>query len=101
MLDLRRCSKSRSSRKRFPNVVVSFRRTDSTSGGTMANEKSRSGFSSKPASLFPLPDCGTAGSVGDTGKPLHTFTIITTHANALVRQIHDRMPVMYRRDMVG
>ena len=35
----------------------------------------------------------------DTGKPLYTFTIITTHANALLRPIHDRMPVMYRSDM--
>ena len=35
----------------------------------------------------------------ETGKPLYTFTIITTHANALLRQIHNRMPVMYRRDM--
>jgi len=35
----------------------------------------------------------------ETSKPLYTFTIITTHANALLRQIHDRMPVMYRRDM--
>ena len=34
-----------------------------------------------------------------TGKPLYSFTIITTHANALLRPIHDRMPVMYRRDM--
>jgi len=35
----------------------------------------------------------------DTGKPLYTFTIITTHANALLRPIHDRMPVMHRRDI--
>ena len=36
----------------------------------------------------------------DTGKPLYSFTIITTHANALLRPIHDRMPVMYRKDMI-
>jgi putative SOS response-associated peptidase YedK len=35
----------------------------------------------------------------DTGKPLYTFTIITTRANALVSRIHDRMPVIYDRDM--
>jgi len=35
----------------------------------------------------------------ETGKPLYTFTIITSHANALLRRIHNRMPVMYRRDM--
>jgi putative SOS response-associated peptidase YedK len=35
----------------------------------------------------------------ETGKPLYTFTIITTHANALLRRIHNRMPVMYRKDM--
>jgi len=42
-----------------------------------------------------LWDCGIGR---ETGKPLYTFTIITTHANALLRPIHDRMPVMYRRD---
>jgi SOS response associated peptidase (SRAP) len=31
----------------------------------------------------------------DTGRQLYTFTIITTRANALVRRIHDRMPVIY------
>ena len=30
---------------------------------------------------------------------VYTFTIITSHANALLRRIHHRMPVMYRRDM--
>ncbi|MGE5852628.1 MAG: SOS response-associated peptidase family protein [Deltaproteobacteria bacterium] len=35
----------------------------------------------------------------DTGKPRYTFTIITTHANSLLRRIHDRMPVMHRRDI--
>jgi putative SOS response-associated peptidase YedK len=29
-----------------------------------------------------------------TGEVLHTFTIITTEANELVRPIHDRMPVI-------
>jgi putative SOS response-associated peptidase YedK len=28
-------------------------------------------------------------------KELYSFTIITTEANALVRPIHDRMPVIY------
>jgi putative SOS response-associated peptidase YedK len=31
----------------------------------------------------------------DSGSQLYTFTIITTRANALVRRIHDRMPVIY------
>jgi putative SOS response-associated peptidase YedK len=31
----------------------------------------------------------------DTSSQLYTFTIITTRANALVRRIHDRMPVIY------
>ena len=35
----------------------------------------------------------------ENGKKLYSFTIITTRANALVSRIHDRMPVMYRRDM--
>jgi len=35
----------------------------------------------------------------DTGIGLHTFTIITTRANALLRQIHHRMPVIYDQEM--
>jgi putative SOS response-associated peptidase YedK len=31
----------------------------------------------------------------DSGSQVYTFTIVTTRANALVRQIHDRMPVIY------
>jgi putative SOS response-associated peptidase YedK len=50
-------------------------------------------------SLLPFLGCGTAWIDPETGKPLYSFTIITTHANALLRRIHDRMPVMYRRDM--
>jgi putative SOS response-associated peptidase YedK len=33
------------------------------------------------------------------GKELYSFTIITTEANALVRRIHNRMPVIYDREM--
>ena len=35
----------------------------------------------------------------DTGNVLNTFTIITTDPNALVRRIHNRMPVIYDRAM--
>jgi putative SOS response-associated peptidase YedK len=35
----------------------------------------------------------------DTGSQLYSFTIITTRANALVRGIHDRMPVIYDASM--
>jgi putative SOS response-associated peptidase YedK len=35
----------------------------------------------------------------DSGSELYTFTIITTQANALVRRIHDRMPVIYDAGM--
>jgi putative SOS response-associated peptidase YedK len=46
---------------------------------------------------FPgLWDCWTDR---DTGKSLYTFTIITTRANALMRRIHHRMPVIYDREM--
>ena len=32
------------------------------------------------------------------GDPLHTYTIITTAENDLIRQIHDRMPVILPKD---
>lgn len=32
------------------------------------------------------------------GKPLYSFTVITTAANELVAQIHDRMPAMLRAE---
>jgi putative SOS response-associated peptidase YedK len=35
----------------------------------------------------------------DTGTELYTFTIITTRANALLRPINDRMPVIYDKEM--
>ena len=35
----------------------------------------------------------------DLGSELYTFTIITTHANALLRPIHNRMPVIYDKEM--
>jgi putative SOS response-associated peptidase YedK len=33
------------------------------------------------------------------GNELYSFTIITTEANALLRPIHNRMPVIYDKDM--
>jgi putative SOS response-associated peptidase YedK len=35
----------------------------------------------------------------DTGSQLCTFTIITTRAKALLQRIHNRMPVIYDREM--
>lgn len=35
----------------------------------------------------------------DTGEQLFTFTIITTEPNALLKDIHDRMPVILRKDL--
>jgi putative SOS response-associated peptidase YedK len=32
-------------------------------------------------------------------EKLYSFTIITTRANALLSRIHDRMPVIYDREM--
>jgi putative SOS response-associated peptidase YedK len=46
----------------------------------------------KPFAFAGLWDCWLDR---DTGSELYTFTIITTRANALVRRIHDRMPVIY------
>jgi putative SOS response-associated peptidase YedK len=37
-------------------------------------------------SRWHLPDCG--------GKVLRTFTIITTYANEIIGELHDRMPVI-------
>jgi putative SOS response-associated peptidase YedK len=35
----------------------------------------------------------------DLGSELYTFTIITTRANALLQPIHNRMPVIYDKEM--
>src|ERR671919_2600537 len=48
--------------------------------------------SRKPFAFPGLWDCWVDR---DSGSELYTFTIITTRANALVRRIHDRMPVIY------
>jgi putative SOS response-associated peptidase YedK len=48
--------------------------------------------SREPFAFAVLSDCWLNR---DTGSQLYTFTIITTQANALLRRIHDRMPVIY------
>lgn len=35
----------------------------------------------------------------ETGDTLNTFTIITTEANKVVKAVHDRMPVILRKDL--
>jgi putative SOS response-associated peptidase YedK len=52
-------------------------------------------FKNRQPFVFPgLWDCWIDR---ETGKPLYSFTIITTHANALMRPIHNRMRVIYDR----
>jgi putative SOS response-associated peptidase YedK len=46
-----------------------------------------------------LPDCGIIGETRLAIKELYSFTIITTDANALLRPIHNRMPVIYDKEM--
>jgi SOS response associated peptidase (SRAP) len=54
-------------------------------------------FKTREPFAFPGPwDCWIDR---ETGKPLYTFTIITAHGNALLRPIHNRMPVMHRKDI--
>lgn len=50
----------------------------------------------KDGSLFSF--AGIWDSWGPEGKELYTCSIITTVANALVGKIHDRMPVILRRE---
>jgi hypothetical protein len=45
-------------------------------------------------SLHPPQGCGRTAS----GEWIRTFTIITTEANDLVRELHDRMPVVIGPD---
>ena len=71
----------------------------STSGGEKETVKSRSGFTSKKERAVCV-----RRTVGFMAKPsggdvLNTFTIITTDPNALVRPIHNRMPVIYDKEM--
>ncbi len=39
--------------------------------------------------------------VGADGKPIETYTILTTSPNELIRSFHDRMPVIVARDQYG
>lgn len=48
----------------------------------------------KSEELFTFAGLWDAWTDKETGEVLHTFSIITTEANELVRPIHDRMPVM-------
>jgi putative SOS response-associated peptidase YedK len=38
-------------------------------------------------------------NTGEDGQPLKTFAIITTQANALVSHVHDRMPVILKKEV--
>ena len=40
--------------------------------------------------------CGKTGGDPDTGEWVRTFAVLTTDANELVADIHDRMPVILR-----
>jgi len=54
-------------------------------------------FKSREPFAFPgLWDCWIDQ---DNEKKLYSFTIITTRANALLSRIHNRMPVIYDREM--
>jgi putative SOS response-associated peptidase YedK len=59
------------------------------------NRKIPMWFHLKSREPFAFPGLWDCWLDRDSGSQLHTFTIITTRANALVRQIHDRMPVIY------
>ena len=48
----------------------------------------------KSEELFSFAGLWDAWTDKETGEVLHTFSIITTDANELVRPIHDRMPVI-------
>lgn len=67
----------------------------------------RSGPRGKEALLFRLPDAGLFGfagiweawrPLGGEAPPVESFAIVTTEANALVGEVHDRMPVLLRPD---
>lgn len=51
-------------------------------------------ISLKSEELFTFAGLWDEWTDKETGEVLHTFSIITTEANELVRPIHDRMPVM-------
>ena len=48
----------------------------------------------KSEELFSFAGLWDEWAEKQTGEVLHTFSIITTDANELVRPIHDRMPVI-------
>jgi putative SOS response-associated peptidase YedK len=59
------------------------------------NRKVPMWFRLKSCEPFAFPGLWDCWVDRDSGSQLHTFTIITTRANALVRRIHDRMPVIF------
>jgi len=63
------------------------------------NRKVPMWFRLKSREPFAFPGLWDCWVDRDSGSQLHTFTIITTRANALVRRIHYRMPVIYDKDM--
>ena len=68
-------------------------------GVVKAIGKSQCGFTFKKKEPFAFAGLWDSWRNVELGDVLNTFTIITTDPNALVRPIHNRMPVIYDREM--
>ena len=68
---------------------------DITNGSESGRPSSRTCTKWIVANPSLLPDSGSSGGTGDKdGPPLETCSLITTDANKLAQEIHDRMPVI-------
>lgn len=76
---------------------ASFRPMDSTSGKLLQMENNRCGFVMKHEGIFSMAGLFDTWTAPD-GSELHSCTIITTRPNELMADIHNRMPVILRRE---
>lgn len=65
---------------------------------TVNGKKQPIRFTLKDGGVFSMAGLYDTWRCQESGREIHTCTIITTSPNALIKEVHDRMPVILRKE---